>query len=439
MTFLFKKISSTLISFIPSTTPTKEEEVDKASSSLLPPPFLSDELWVLIFSHLSIPDLTSASLACWKWKLLSDDKLLWKRIVRRDYPGFYPAIQKGVPVKNEYKRFHFGSWVDDKVFSETDRINCIHATSNSLITGSQDGLIRIWDFEREKVISTLKGHTGPIRFFKEYQNLLLSASNDGTVRFWDLEKKICAGRFGAKEDCVMTVLCQGDLVFSGHASGAIHVWNFSKKSHVTSFHKHTDWVLCFHLDENKLLSGSADRSICIWDLEKKELVQTLQGHSNWVVFLYRNKQELFVSGSLDNTLKFWNLKEENPLKTLNLNPQNKGQACLYHSMYLKNEELLSASKSTHSVSIWNLEKEICTHSFCDFLGNIEELHRDEETIFIATNKMLYMWNVNTNSRKTLQLPLAKDSKSLTKIQKYQDLLFITLGNQVLIKKLTHLS
>ncbi len=59
-------------------------------------------------------------------------------------------------------------------------------------------------------------------------------------------------------------------------------------------------------DGQTLVSGSVDNTIKIWNLANGNLIRTLAGHSSsvWSVAISPDGQTL-VSGSADNTIKIW--------------------------------------------------------------------------------------------------------------------------------------
>ena len=70
---------------------------------------------------------------------------------------------------------------------------------------------------------------------------------------------------------------------------------------------HTDWVCSVCLLENGMLaSGSVDKTIKIWNLAQRKEVRTLKGHTSAVASLKTLKNGNLVSYSCDDTVKIWN-------------------------------------------------------------------------------------------------------------------------------------
>jgi WD40 repeat protein len=67
----------------------------------------------------------------------------------------------------------------------------------SMVTGSNDALIKLWDVTREEIVHRFEGHEGFIWNVKTLDpelNTAVSTSTDGYARRWDLRQRKCTGR-----------------------------------------------------------------------------------------------------------------------------------------------------------------------------------------------------------------------------------------------------
>ena len=105
-----------------------------------------------------------------------------------------------------------------------------HPDGKRLVSAGWDETVRIWDLEKDCVVSTLRGHTRPVTSLSISPDgtRIVSGSDDKTVRIWDLESS------------------QYMMVLRGHAG----------------------WVrsVAVSSDGRRIVSGSYDRTVRIWDL-----------------------------------------------------------------------------------------------------------------------------------------------------------------------------
>lgn len=101
-------------------------------------------------------------------------------------------------------------------------------------SGSMDGNVRIWNVQTGQCLHTLTGHTSLVGLLGISPSYLVSASADSTLRVWDSD------------------------------TGQLH--------HILN--GHTGAITCFQHDEFKVLSGS-DGILRMWDVEGGTIVRDL--------------------------------------------------------------------------------------------------------------------------------------------------------------------
>ena len=65
------------------------------------------------------------------------------------------------------------------------------------------------------------------------------------------------------------------------------------------------------ISPTRLASGSMDGTIKIWNINNGECIRTLSGHSSAVISV-----KLISSGSFDKTIKIWNIDNGECIRTL---------------------------------------------------------------------------------------------------------------------------
>jgi len=78
---------------------------------------------------------------------------------------------------------------------------------------------------------------------------------------------------------------------------------------------HEDSVYCVQFDKNIIVSGSHDQTIKFWDIKTLKFIKVLRYHKGSVLCLQYN-DEIVVSGSSDSTLIVWDFKTGQVLRIL---------------------------------------------------------------------------------------------------------------------------
>ncbi|NTW21125.1 MAG: hypothetical protein HGA42_16735, partial [Nostocales cyanobacterium W4_Combined_metabat2_030] len=80
---------------------------------------------------------------------------------------------------------------------------------------------------------------------------------------------------------------------------------------VRTLEGHSSWVysVAWSADSQTLASGSLDKTVKLWNVQTGDCVRTLEGHSHWVRSVAWSGDSLtLASGSSDNTVKLWNMQ-----------------------------------------------------------------------------------------------------------------------------------
>ncbi|MBW4487818.1 MAG: serine/threonine protein kinase [Trichocoleus desertorum ATA4-8-CV12] len=119
-------------------------------------------------------------------------------------------------------------------------------------------------------------------------------------------------------------------------------------------------------------SGPPKSQLALW-----KCVGTLTGHSSWVMSLaISSRKQILVSGSLDDTLKVWNLQTGNLIRTL------PGHLKAINSVAISPDgQLLVSGSDDTTVKIWNLQTG-------DLLHNLVGHSRDVNSVMITPNGLL---------------------------------------------------
>lgn len=152
---------------------------------------------------------------------------------------------------------------------------CFNDTGDNAITGGIDNDIKVWDVRKNEVLYCLQGHADTITglTLSPDGSFVLSNSMDNTVRIWDIRP------YAPDERCVK--------VFTGHQH------NFER-----------NLLRCgWSPDGNRVSAGSSDRSVYVWDVPTQRILYKLPGHNGSVNDIdFHQNEPIILSGSSDKTM-----------------------------------------------------------------------------------------------------------------------------------------
>ena len=161
------------------------------------------------------------------------------------------------------------------VFGPGERIGAVEFAADgiTLIGGSADGSVHLWDVDRRQLLRTTpSGHSRAIidAGLSHDGRLLATLGQDQLVRMWRLDKGYPAAAVrevtGPKARG-LALSSDGRLLAAGDSIGVVHVWEPGREysTRLLGGHEHEVWALAF--SPNGSLMASADRGgqLRLWD------------------------------------------------------------------------------------------------------------------------------------------------------------------------------
>ncbi|MCT7961418.1 serine/threonine protein kinase [Laspinema sp. D1] len=232
----------------------------------------------------------------------------------------------------------------------------ISSDGETLVSGSRDKTIKIWNLKTEKLLNTLTGHDLWVRSVAISLDgqTLVSGSYDNTIKIWNLKSGKLLNSLTGHRDAIWSIAISpdGQTLVSGSQDDTIKVWNLKTGELLNSLLANSNGVAAIGIspDGNTLVSGGLDNSIKILDLETGQLLNILNGHGNEVAAIAISPDgQTLVSGSNDKTIKIWSLKTGKILHTLtgHLNP-------VWSVAITPDGERIASGSVDKTIKIWNL-------------------------------------------------------------------------------------
>jgi WD40 repeat protein/GTPase SAR1 family protein/RNase P subunit RPR2 len=193
-----------------------------------------------------------------------------------------------------------------------------------VVSGSDDGTVRIWDIETGISQATPGGHGAQVKCIAITPDgkKLLSCSHDRTIKTWAFPSGRLERVLKVHEDLVRPVVlvADGEMLLSGDQgdAGSIKLW-VTDSAECTKTIQAGESVTAAALsgDRKRLLIGGHKGKVVLWDLGAGQNLATMKQHADrvWSVALTRDGRHGF-SGSEDKTVKIWDLETGTCLGTL---------------------------------------------------------------------------------------------------------------------------
>ncbi|OWF44147.1 WD repeat-containing protein 86-like [Mizuhopecten yessoensis] len=189
-------------------------------------------------------------------------------------------------------------------------ITCIIALEEFVVTGSGDKSIRKWNFNNGELLGTFEGHHGMISNLDIYENFLFSTSFDKTARIYNFSTGECLFSLEGHTKLIssMIVMPQRELLLTGSGDGTVRTWNCTSGETALTFSGHTGPILCVKVDVDKrhLYTGGDDKIVRQWDLDTAAPKTRFIGHFSAVLCLCLHRtKNMFFSGSSDRSIRRW--------------------------------------------------------------------------------------------------------------------------------------
>ncbi|XP_071961463.1 regulatory-associated protein of mTOR-like isoform X2 [Antedon mediterranea] len=201
-----------------------------------------------------------------------------------------------------------------------------------LLTGSDDGCVRIWrDYTSpmgdglelvtawqalSEMLPSSRG-SGLVVDWEQESGMLLASGDVRAIRVWDTQREIKLQDIPTGADsCVTSIACDSvgrSLLIAGCGDGSVRLYDrrlTPLDSRVMTLREHNSWVVNVHLQkggEGKIISASVSGDIRFWDPRFTESVKLINTIQNVQAMDVHQNAGLLACGSANQLISIYNL------------------------------------------------------------------------------------------------------------------------------------
>ena len=287
-------------------------------------------LTLLLISTLYIPNTFAQNYT--KWNLPEGAKVrLGKGWISGDIAHSPDGTQLAVSSSIGIWIYDTNTYAEVALFTgHTEPVNSVAYSPDgkTLVSGSEDYTVRLWDVRTGQLLHTLEEHAGDVTSvaFSPNGKTLVSGSRDTTTRLWDTDTGqllrtfrmipknyiVLSGSYGVNS---VAFSPDGKLLATG-SDNAIRLWDVSTGERLASSGVDVGFAVAFSSDGVTLASGDGNGSVKLWGARTGRHWQTLRGHTDIVYSVaFSPDGKILASGGTDREIRLWDARTGKPLRT----------------------------------------------------------------------------------------------------------------------------
>lgn len=228
---------------------------------------------------------------------------------------------------------------------------------------------------------------------------LISGSEDKTVKLWDVATGKEIRTFGGQGSQVLSVAYSpdGKTVAAGSWDETIKLWDVTTGKELHTL-KTNGWVtsLSFSPDGQKIASGTNDYLVTVWDVETGNRLHVLKGHTAMVTSIaFSQDEQTVASVSLDDTVRLWDTASGNELSKYQA--QAGGLKAIIALPHSRN---FAVGGMDHNIRIWDLLGGKELRVLRGHTGGVHAMGVSRDGLVLASissDKTVRLWNPTTGA------------------------------------------
>ena len=180
------------------------------------------------------------------------------------------------------RRWHAGSSSCHQIMhGHKKSIITLDYNNGILVSGSKDGLVKVWDTKTGKCFCTFR-HSSCffVTSVKICKGTVVSACDQGVIKVWDLNSRKLLKVLAGHTSSVSQISVDDHYIVSASHDEYVFAWvREGNICHPVKSYRHPKAVLCLSLCYLRIVSGCADGKIRVLHLHTGECLRVIRGNS----------------------------------------------------------------------------------------------------------------------------------------------------------------
>jgi WD40 repeat protein len=240
----------------------------------------------------------------------------------------------------------------------------VSADGQTLASGSWDETIKLWNIATGQLLSNLEGHRTSVRALAASPDnqLLISGSFDNTVRVWQLASGDLLKTMSHDEPIAAIALNHtGQILASTSDDGLVKLWSINSGEEIAQLTGNSNCIcsLTISPSSDAVLAGTVSGALVMWALDPQNVLssaptQKFKAHSGQInACVFHPSGQYVITGSVDGKARIWSRDQvhhlrDKPRKTLRGEPGRSVMSVAVSS----NGKLIAIGGADGSIELW---------------------------------------------------------------------------------------
>ena len=180
---------------------------------------------------------------------------------------------------------------------------------NRVVSISEDETFKVYNINTFKLIRTIKLNDGMILSeWTAKDGSLITGTENGNILIWDMNNYSCKKQLKGHQLGVDYIIQLWDYrIISGAQDKKLKIWDYFTGECLATLEGHADTIeSLLELKDTRIISASWDKCFKVWDVFNYQCLLTINAHDDYILVIELLKDDdIFASGSADNSLKIW--------------------------------------------------------------------------------------------------------------------------------------